>query len=381
MAAAPPASAEPCFLMVSGNDYRSRRQVNVHFIAQALAKKGKVRFFSDRFSLLAPLRKDPRLDLWDRANRIETVDGVDCFLWRTLLHPFNPAKRGAAMLAPLVDFMFTRYPALPCPVLDQWAGEATCILIESGLSPILFDRLKRAAPQARFVYIVSDSLTTLQCDQQVHDALARAAPAFDLIALPSPLLARVFPPEAHLAYIPHGLDARVLGAPGPSPYRGGINAVSVGSMLFDARFFEIAARARPDIQFHIIGAGRAAPEAANIIDHGEMRFVDTLPYLQHADVGIAPYGAEQQFYLADTSMKLMQLEALGAPAVCPHFAVGGRATRFGYEVGNAASIEAALTAALAAGKSAARATFLSWDDVAERLIAPERFEDVRLEKI
>ncbi|MGO7251742.1 hypothetical protein ACCS63_36010, partial [Rhizobium brockwellii] len=75
------------------------------------------------------------------------------------------------------------------------------------------------------------------------------------------------------------------------------------------------------------------------------------PYIRHADIGIAPYhSALDAAYLVDTSMKLMQFEAAGVPAVCPTFAQGGRMSRFGYTVGDADSIVRAVNAALKQGR-------------------------------
>ncbi len=366
-------------LVLSGQDFRSKRQVNIHFIARAMMEVGDVRFFSIGFSRLSLIRRDPRANLWASANRIERVDGVECFLWRTPLHPINLARHGAAA-APraLSESLFARYAATPQPVLDQWAREADLIVLESGMAPILMARLRACAPRARFVYVASDALETIGCDAAVERALARHADAFDVIALPSPLLARDFPPGSRLAHIPHGLDARVLGArAAPSPYGPGAHAISVGSMLFDPDFFRIAAAVRPRIRFHVIGAGVPVPAADNIVVYPETPFAETLPFIGHATIGLAPYRqAGAPAYLADTSMKLMQYAALGVPAVCPHFAAGGHAGRFGYRPGDPRSIAAALDAAMAFDATSLRPTYLTWRDVAMRLLHPDQFPEM-----
>ena len=53
---------------------------------------------------------------------------------------------------------------------------------------------------------------------------------------------------------------------------------------------EVAARAFPDVTFHVIGAGSeaAALAAPNIRIYDEMKLQDTIPYLHHADFGVAP---------------------------------------------------------------------------------------------
>ena len=101
-------------------------------------------------------------------------------------------------------------------------------------------------------------------------------------------------------------------------------------------------------------------------------------YIKHADLGIAPYKADcVQDYLCDTSMKLMQYEYFGVPAICPTAAVGGHAGRFGYVPGDRNSIGKAIRAALTAGKFAPPA-ILSWSEVTDRILRPQDFADTAL---
>ena len=154
----------------------------------------------------------------------------------------------------------------------------------------------------------------------------------------------------------------------PSPFGPGRHAVSVGSMLFDANFFQIAAASFPEITFHVIGSGAkqgALPASVHV--YGEMPFRETLKYLKYADFGIAPYKvANLPYYLCDTSMKLMQYEFLGLPAVCPHFVVGEHISRFGYQPDDAESIGSAIRAAMNTSKRN-DGTFLDWEQVTARI--------------
>lgn len=156
--------------------------------------------------------------------------------------------------------------------------------------------------------------------------------------------------------------------------------MSVGSMLFDPSFFQLAATQVPDVEFHVIGCGMKFEAPANVLVHAEMKFVDTMPYVKHATVGIAPYrpapGVE---YLADSSLKMAQYESFGLPAVCPTFAVGNVSSRFGYEPGDAASIGTAMRAALAAAGTVTPRTFLTWKEVAERIIKPYRYQEITID--
>ena len=86
--------------------------------------------------------------------------------------------------------------------------------------------------------------------------------------------------------------------------------------------------------------------APNAVVRQEMPFADTIPYVKHASIGIAPYANEgAPGHLSDTSLKLAQYEFVGLNAVCPFFACGEKPGRFGYDPGDASSIFKALTEA------------------------------------
>lgn len=366
-------------LLLTAHDYRTPRKANMHFIADQLALRGPMRFFSLRYSMLSARKKDARLFLDDRANRVETVDGVDCFLWKTRIHPFN-TRRPA--LRPLENLLFRWSMAHPPATLVQWMREADVIFFESGTAIVHVALAEAVAPGTPRVYIASDDLDVIDVADFVKREFARVAPRMKALCLPSPLLKTNVPASANKYFVPHGLDETVLEAATTSPYpAGSVNAVSVGSMLFDLSLFEAAASRFPDVDFHVIGSGMPAGTVwpANVRVHDEMPYRDTIAYIKHATVGIAPYrGDGVSPYLADTSMKLMQYGFFGIPAVCPAAVVGRAAGRFGYEPGSSDSIGAAFTAAFAAGRGAS-VRALSWSDVTDRLIDPAAFADTRIE--
>lgn len=365
------------FLVISRHDYRSRRKANVHFIARELAKLGTTRFFSTNFSLLSRLTHDQRLPLWSRANRVERLDGVEAFLWRTLAHPCKAPK----FLDGAMDRFFRSYAERAPATLRAWIAEADTVLLESGGPEIFFDLVRRHNPACRIGYIASDALETIGSARYVVEEFRRVAPRFDAAFLPSKLLAHAFPPGCKLHFVPHGVDAGLLQASGASPYKGGVNIVSVGDMLFDPGFFEAAAPAFPGVGFHVIGGGKGAGRLAapNVAVYPETPFKDTLAFLKHADAGVAPYaGDKAPAYLEHTSMKLMQYGHLGLPAICPATVAGGHRGRFGYAPGNPASIAQAVRDALSFGRFKGL-DVLSWAEVTERILVPEDFPDTALD--
>ena len=364
-------------LIISGHDFRSPRKANIHFIAQELARNSAVRFLSVGFSCLSLFKGDPRAELAAKANVAEYENGIECFLWKTLIHPFNMK---ILPLRWLEHAFFRYYRSHLHKIVIKWIEEAGIVIVESGLGVALIEPIRRANPETRIIYNVSDDLATIECSTFLQAELGRVAGCLDWVRLPSAVLARGFSPELPLYLIPHGVDLSLRDQAEPSPYGAGIHAVSVGSMLFDEIFFILAADQMPDVQFHIIGSGRTsdALRRPNIHLYGEMKFAETVKYIKHATFCIAPYRhREHAGYLADTSMKLLQYDFFGLPAVCPVFVAGERPHRFAYAPGDAASIKQAIEEAIRQGRHKP-GHYLSWADVANRLVEPHAYPNTPL---
>jgi 2-beta-glucuronyltransferase len=368
----------PRYLLISAHhDYRTARRSSIHFIADELARRGTLRFFSMRFSQLSKRKGDIRLALDGRANRVETLDGVECFLWKTAFHPFNLHSK---LLRPLESLLFQLYRNGACATLDAWARQADVIIYESGISPILFDRAKRLNPQARHIYLCNDDLQTIDAADYAVRTLERIAPRMDAVALVARSMASSLPATANAFFVPHGLDPSLDALGDPSPYGPGTHAVSIGSMLFDVDFFVAASQAFPELTFHVIGSGHPhnARYGPNVEVYDHMPYDRTIRYIKHAHIGIAPYRAEAvPAYLADSSMKMMQYDFFGLPTVCPDSVVGGYSGRFGYSPGQPESIRSAIAKALDAPHVRTR-SILSWSEVTQRLLQAQDFADTRL---
>src|SRR5688572_3194511 len=184
------------FLVLSAHDFRSPRKAGIHFVAAELAKRGATRFFSLRYSLLSRYTSDPRLSLDDKANQIELHAGVECYLWKTLIHPFNTRR---AWLRPCENLMYRWYSDGHNNVLREWIEEATVIVMESGVAPIFYALIKRLNPHASVIYRASDSLTAINVADFVEQAFQHAAANFHTIVLPSKALAESIPSRHNLA--------------------------------------------------------------------------------------------------------------------------------------------------------------------------------------
>jgi 2-beta-glucuronyltransferase len=372
-----PVAAGDRFLVLSAHDYRTPRRANIHFIADELSQRGPTRFFSLRYSALSRWKHDIRLPLDDRANRVELHGRVECFLWKAPVHPFNTRRR---WLRPLEALMFRWYARRPPAQLVEWLRESDTVVFESGTAVVFAALARRLNPSARLFYRASDSLEAIDSAQYVRDTLARDAALFDAIALVSPAMAAEVAGRHNVYHVGHGLDPGLAALGDPSPYAAGRNAVAVGSMLFDPQTIAIASHAFPDITFHVIGSGhgRMPGYADNVVVHDEMPHEQTLRYIKHADIGIAPYAsARLPAYLADSSLKLLQYDFFALPAICPHAVVGGYASRFGYTPGSAGSVVAAVQRALHAPRARSREA-LDWPGTVDRLLQPERYPELRL---
>lgn len=368
-----PTAPQQKYLLLSAHDYRSPRKAGIHFVASELAKMGPTRFFSLRYSFLSRYKHDPRLSLDDQANKIVNHQGVDCYLWKTLIHPIR--------IRPFESLMYHLYSFGFNAVLRRWIKESDVIILESGVAPIFFDLIKKLNPRAKILYRASDALDTIDAADYIRNTFARIAKEIDTIVMPSKALADSMPSTHNLAFVPQGIDHSVNEKANPSPYGEGIHAVSVGSMLFDPQFFILAGKRFPHIHFHIIGSCQPRhPEyGENISVYGEMPFDKTLPYIKHATLGIAPYASVNlPAYLRDTSLKLTQYEFFGLPAICPHFIAADYPTRFGYDIGDENSIAQAISRALNPAQPLTKRTVLDWAQVTERMLAPKKFSDTEV---
>ena len=366
------------FLFLTAHDYRTPRRASLHFIAKGLTTHGKVRFFSLRYSLLSKWKADPRLVLDEKANQVDTFEGVECYLWKSWLHPINLKF---AFLKFAEALLYALYVACVPRVLKKWIAEADTVFVESGTAVVFYHLIRKTNPRARVVYICSDLLESINCARYVRDVLYRTSPGYDACLLCSRQMKEDFKPGSRLYFVPHGIDPSLSVAATSPPYGKGVHAVSVGSMLFDPGFFEVAGRNFSHITFHVIGCGmeRSSSWPQNVRHYGEMKFSDTIPYVKFAAIGIAPYdGKRVPASLADTSMKLMQYAFFGVPAVCPIEAAGDYPRRFGYKTGDEASIVAAVKAASEAGKATEASRLLTWGEVTARVIDPAVYPDTAM---
>jgi 2-beta-glucuronyltransferase len=295
--------------------------------------------------------------------------GLWSYVWFT---PWHPANLRIAGLNKLSACLFERYASLPLGQAESFLRSADIIVLESGPALMLLPRLKRLCPQARFIYRVSDDLRLLRSHPVVIQAEEDNASSFDLISVPNASMLKIF--EGKVANVQlqlHGINKELFDEDYPNPYgeSSGVNAVFVGVSHVDLDFIERAGRLFPTWAFHIIGPIKQVPEGPNIKTYGEMAFVDTIPFIKHADIGLAirSYypGAES---LGD-SLKVMQYSYCRMPVVAPEFLSSSRKNIFYYRPGDDDSICQVLDAAAQYDRSQVCLDDIrSWDELAHALV-------------
>ena len=316
--------------------------------------------------------RDPRLrdPVIAEANRPKAVrERLTSYVLYSRVHPANLRLDALNRLTGrwLVDI----YRRSRLGALEPELASADVILFESTPALVLVPNVRRLAGQARLVYRVSDDLEALRVHPAVLEAELEALPLFDYVSSPSRYLARKLGALREVTYEQHAVNKHLFDAVKPSPYGGGVNVVWVGKILLDPTFLDAASARFPDWTFHIIGPVVPSTSVSNVVWHGELRYEHTVPFIQHADVGLGPFGDHTGYvpsHLADSSGKFVQYAYCGLPVVAPASLRTDRRHSFYYEFGDPDSIEAALRAAFAAGKRPELAeTIPSWHELATSL--------------
>lgn len=347
------------------------RKASVHFVTEALAARGhEVDTVSVGFSALTKFKKpDLHAQLaGPQKNRfVETALRRRAACYLPPLHPFS--SRNAALNA-VTGLFFPLYGNLLPPFLKEAIGAADVVAIESGTAIAFFDAVRRINPAARLLYFKRDRLDSVGASEYLQGLERRIWTQFDSVIVPSPRMAEQMPPAARLSCVPQGIDKGMFDAALSSPYPAGSqNGVSVGNMLFDADAVRQMALSRPEISFHLFGAGIPGEYPANVRLYGERPFGEIVPYIKFADFGIAPYRlTARELYLAESSLKLQQYSYCLLPVLVPELLEGGRGNLVCYaQQGEADWAGKVGKAATASHEPAWRDGILSWDEVAARI--------------
>jgi 2-beta-glucuronyltransferase len=355
-------------VLVTGHYLESKRKAGFHWLADAYWRAGwEVIFLTTAISWLSWLQRNYRMayPILREANHVRWIQPrLGSYVWFT---PWHPVNLRMPVLNRLLSPLFACYSHFPLGEAEVLVRQADLIIFESKPGLLLYGRFRQLNPQARYVYRVSDDLRLLGSSHPVVvRAEERYAPQFDLISVPSRYLLQRFQHLPHAVLHYHGIRKDLFEHDYPNPYRGiwDTNLIFVGTSHFDYDFLEKACARFLHWAFHIIGPIPHLPRQANIFAYGEMPFLDTVPYIKHADIGLSVrthYPATES--LTD-SLKIIQYTYCDLPIVVPAHLRSARPNTFCYTPGDAESIQKALLAARHFDRNRiVKDDIRSWDEV------------------
>ncbi|MFC5069446.1 glycosyltransferase family 4 protein [Flaviflagellibacter deserti] len=347
------------------------RKTGMVFWAETFAKLGfETSVVTTQLSYISKVFNPQRFQALgaEPMNKWVRRGAIDTFIWVPWVHPVRAPR---PWMNASSEWLLSAYASLLDKEICRVAAEADIIVIESCAAVALFERLKRAAPKAQFVYCASDRLAQVGMHPGLQKTLTSTASRYDLIRVPSPLMKGDFAVEAD--YIPHGVEKSVFDElPGRSHGDERKSAIVAGDMAFDEVAVRTLVHSFPDIEFHFFGRMNLAEfrGKANVVIHGEVPFEVLAGFVKRADVGIAPYQFHPGLdYLAESSLKLHQYTYCRLPTVAPIFAKGGRDHVFGYTPGSAASVVEAMKLALTHDRGTIdNSQILGWTAVVQQVL-------------
>ncbi len=358
-------------VLVTNHYFGSDHKAGFHWLAESCWRAGHdVLFLTESLSWLSWLRRNERFGyrVLREANRVVRFrDRLTSYVWLT---PFHPTNLRHVTLNRMSAVLWRHYGDLPMPGLSAANVQADHFIFDSDHGLFLFDRFRRANPRARFVYRVSDDIRMLGHHPIVAQQEDRVVPRFDRVSVPSAPFLKRFGALPQTRLHAHGLQKDLFDRPNGTPFKGpGPHVLFVGKNFVDCEALCRAVRLFPRWTFHVIGAVPRLPDAVNLIRYGERPFVELVPYLQHADIGLQILvdrpGAE---CFAD-SLKMQQYSYCRLPIVAPRFLQSKRAHVYHYDVDSDDSIRQALLDALRHDRSQIdRSGILSWDELAGQLL-------------
>ncbi len=356
-------------VLISGHDGASDRKTGFHFWAEIMAARGIGVDFVTVGSSYASLLKKNGKQLKKPFNQwIPLYDRVRKFTWMPLFHPMNFGNKLLNYLSwPVLHF----YPFLLPRVLLDEIRDADLFVVESGSGPMLVPKLAKLCPKAKFIYNFSDRFNVVQYHPIIPHSDKYALAHFSMVRLNAADVKDAFPANAPVVYIPQAIDKALFDKPCANPYTGPRNAISIGDMLFDGDTIRDLAAAYPDWTFHLFGKGaRLETPMPNVKEYGEYPFDALVPYLKHADIGLAPYryGPDRE-YLSQSSLKLVQYTYCRLPIVAPDFAAMGRDHAFSYSPAGKSAVEAFGEAISYDRNRIDVSSVVGWEDMVDRYLA------------
>lgn len=349
------------------------RKASVHFVSQNLAEMGHdVSVITLGHSWLSLLKQPDRFHALRKhqSNRLEQLEsGLKAGAWLPPVHAFSTRN---ALVNRLIRPFFGLYAA-SLPGFARRAIEAADLVIfESGTALAFCGLVRRLNPRTRTLYFCRDLLRSIGTAPLLQDIERAEIGRFDSVCVPSRRLGQMLPEGGKISVIPQGVEIGLFDAATQSPYPpGSLNAVAVGDMLFDRDAVAGMAEAAPSMTFHLFGIPWQGEVPTNIRLHGEQAFETIVPYIRHADIGLAPYRmSEKEVYLAESSLKLLQYAYCRLPVILPDIIPAARGNEIPYSLETENDWSERIAAALSLPRRAEFAEGITtWRGIAAQTLA------------
>ena len=322
-------------VLITGHYWNSKRKAGFHWLADSFLSQGwEVLFLTTGFSLLSIPRQDHRLQ-YGLLKKINQIHQFQPHLWSYVAFtPFHPANLRSSWLNHIFNPVFEDYAnQVNLDFCINWLKAADLFIFESTSGLMLLNRIQTLNNHAKYIYRVSDDLHFLQSHSSLLQYENFALNYFDLISVPSPTLQQRFQNKHRLVRLEyHAIRKDLFDRLYDNPYHNeGPNVVFTGIAYFDLEFIDIASQAFPNWKFHILGPIKKLPHRPNIIAYGECYFMDTIPYLKYADLGLQTLtyrpGAESFTH----SLKTIQYTYCQLPIVAPNYLKSSLEHWYSYE--------------------------------------------------
>jgi 2-beta-glucuronyltransferase len=357
-------------ILFTGHYFESKRKAGFHWLADAYWRMGwEVIFVTVSISWLSWLRKDYRFEypILKERNKLKQVkDNLFSYI---LFTPWHPANLRNGLLNFISEPLFSFYGKKLPSNLEKIISNSDLIIFESTPGLLLFERVKQISPNARFVYRVSDDLRLLKNHPIVIKTEEKIASQFDLISIPSSYTYERFKKYKNAVLHYHGIRKDLFDKKYNNPYKEKNNLIFVGNSHFDYSFIEIASQLFPKYNFHIIGPIKGIPNKKNIYSYGEMPFIETIPYIKHADVGLHTLSYKIGAESFTDSLKVIQYTYCKLPIIAPNYLQTNRKNMFYYKPGEPESIKKAILDAILFDRANVSLEGInSWDELAMKLL-------------
>ncbi len=354
-------------VLISSHDAAAPRRTGFHFWADIMAARGiDVDFVTVGSSPISLFKKNGKQLKRPFNQWVEIAPRIHKYTWMPVFHPLNLSPALNKITTPL----FRYYSHLMGKDLLSHIQDANLFIVESGAGALLVPRLAKLFPKACFIYNFSDRYNAVDYHPVIRNGEKEALPHFKLIRTNAKASTQDFE-DGKAVYIPQAIDKAAFEREFQNPYQKNKNAISVGDMLFDEVAIGNLAKTFPDWTFHLFGKGaRMKTALPNVVEYGEKSFDEIIPYLKHADIGLAPYKhANDLEYLSQSSLKLVQYTYCKLPIVAPDFAAHGREHAFGYGSEHKAMENAFQQAIHFDRNMIDRSSITSWEDIVDRYLS------------